>query len=107
MFTACKFSLQLQIYNLSLSPLNLAHRAGRYHPFRLLTILKYRDCRTYKFIAAGGTNPFKLATLICHVLSSRSSTLARQPVASRTTAHTLPQDGSPTQEGLSCDSKTG
>jgi hypothetical protein len=46
--------------------------------------------------------------MICHErLPLRSSTLARQPVASRTTASTLPRHGSSTEEGLSCNSKTG
>lgn len=34
-------------------------------------------------------------------------TLARQPVASRTTASALPRNGSSTEEGLSCNSKAG
>jgi hypothetical protein len=78
-------------------------------PIRLLIPHAYRDCHLY-FYCRGRykSRSERHYCMICHErLPLRSSLLARQPVASRTTASTLPQNGPSTEEGLSCNSKTG
>jgi hypothetical protein len=91
------------------SPSSACSSVCRLHPFRLRTLHEYRDCHLY-FYCRGRykSRSERHYCMICHErLPLRSSTLARQPVASRTTASTLPRHGSSTEEGLSCNSKTG